>query len=269
MDAVPRRRPTRTVVVLAAVLGAVLLGAVAVAVLLAWTAAWRPPARPSLARHPDHTLHGTVAYLDDASDCVRIVAAAGAPSRRVYCLPPQDVEVAKRLGKEQGPQLTWLRGGRLVVTMFRMTDPPGPTYEPGWQRIVDVRTGQVRDVAPDHVSSEPAQGTHPQVDAAGRRLHLVSADGDVRLSLVEGGRSRTLLAVDSNPEIGYRMDAAFWAPGGQWIAADDGRILVVVPSDPPRTRVLTAASDQQRFEGRLSRFAVTGQDLLAPDAGSG
>jgi hypothetical protein len=47
------------------------------------------------------------------------------------------------------------------------------------------------------------------------------------------------------------------------VAVDDGRILVVVPSDPPVIRMLTDESDQVTFEGELSRFAVTGEDLLA------
>ena len=38
----------------------------------------------------------------------------------------------------------------------------------------------------------------------------------------------------------------------------------IVPDDPPVIRVLTDESAQGRFEGELSRFAVTGLDLLAP-----
>ena len=75
-----------------------------------------------------------------------------------------------------------------------------------------------------------------------------------------GGRNRCLPAV----EAAYGMPAAFWSPDGKWIAADDGRILVIVPTDPPVIRVLTDESAEGRFEGELSRFAVTGLDLLAP-----
>jgi hypothetical protein len=206
-----------------------------------------------------------VAYLDDASSCVHIVAAAGRPDREVYCLPAQDVEVAKQLGKEQGPQLVWRDDGRLEITMFRMTDPPGPTFEPGWQKVVDVRTGEVEDVPAADVPSEANRQTHPVVNAQGQELELSSADGDVELTLVDDAGSRTLLAVDSNPEAGYHVSAAFWAPDGRWVAADDGRILVIVPSDPPVVRMLTDASSQGRFEGELSRFAVTDKDLLAPE----
>ena len=65
----------------------------------------------------------------------------------------------------------------------------------------------------------------------------------------------------------YRFSAAFWAPGGGWIAADDGRILVVTPGDPATTRVLTDASGSIAFGGgeeggRISRFAVTGEEIL-------
>ena len=75
-------------------------------------------------------------------------------------------------------------------------------------------------------------------------------------------------AVDGIPEGAYWVSAAFWAPSGDWIAVDDGRILVVVPGAEDEIRVLTDASSQGGFEGELSRFAVTDQDLL-PAGGSG
>ena len=260
----PTRR-ARPLVVLAAALGAaVMVVAVLVAVQLFQAASWQQPEFPSLAAKPDPSLHGTVAYFSDSTNCVRVVAAAGRPSKEVYCLPEQDVSVAEKLGKEQGPQLVWRKDGRLEITMFRMTDPPGPSFNPGWQRIVDVRTGEVEDVPAADVPSQANRSTHPMVNARGQELELTSVDGDVELRLVDEAGSRTLLSVNGNPEAGYHMPAAFWAPDGRWIAADDGRILVIVPSDPPVIRVLTDESTQGRFDGELSRFAVTGEDLLAP-----
>ena len=46
-------------------------------------------------------------------------------------------------------------------------------------------------------------------------------------------------------------------------SADDGRLLVIVPEDPPVIRVLTDESAEGAFAGELSRFAVTGLDLIA------
>ena len=260
----PWRRSRPLTVLLVSLAVAVVLAVVVVAVALFRVATWQRPEFPSLAANPDPALHGTVAYLSDSTNCVRVVAAAGRPSKEVYCLPEQDVKTAEKLGKEQGPQLVWRGDGRLEITMFRMTDPPGPSFNPGWQKVVDVRTGEVEDVPAADVPSEADRSTHPTVNVRGQELELISADGDVELTLVDDGESRTLLAVDSNPEAGYHMPAAFWSPDGTWVAADDGRILVVVPSDPPVVRMLTDDSDQIRFEGELSRFAVTGEDLLAP-----
>jgi hypothetical protein len=261
-----RTRRSRPLIVLAvSVAVAVVVAVVLVAVQLFQVVTWQRPEFPSLAANPDPSLHGTVAYLSDSTNCVHVVAAAGRPDKEVYCLPEQDVKVAERLGKEQGPQLVWRDDGRLEVTMFRMTDPPGPSFNPGWQRIVDVRTGAVEDVPAADVPTDANRGTHPMVNAAGQELELTSADGDVELTLVDDAGSRTLLSVDGNPEAGYRVPAAFWAPDGTWVAADDGRILVIVPSDPPVVRVLTGASSQGRFDGELSRFAVSDADLLAPE----
>ncbi len=264
-SSVRSRRRVRPVLVLVVAVGvAVVVAVVAVVVQLVMVASWQRPEYPSLAANPDPSVHGTVAYLSDATNCVQIVAAAGRPSKEVFCLPEQDVATAKKLGKEEGPQLVWLGDGRLEITMFRMTDPPGPSFNPGWQKIVDVRTGQVEDVPAADVPSEANLQTHPMVNADGQKLELTSENGDVRLMLTDDSGTRTLLSVNGNPESGYHMPAAFWAPDGKWIAADDGRILVIVPDDPPVIRVLTEESDQGRFDGELSRFAVTDEDLLAP-----
>lgn len=264
-SSVRSRRRVRPVLVLVVAVGvAVVVAVVAVVVQLVMVASWQRPEYPSLAANPDPSLHGTVAYLSDTTNCVQIVAAAGRPSKEVFCLPAQDVATAEKLGKEEGPQLVWLADGRLEITMFRMTDPPGPSFNPGWQKIVDVRTGRVEDVPAADVPSEANLQTHPMVNADGQQLELTSENGDVKLTLTDDSGTRTLLSVNGNPESGYHVPAAFWAPDGKWIAADDGRILVIVPDDPPVIRVLTEESDQGRFDGELSRFAVTDEELLAP-----
>lgn len=257
----------------------VLLGAVALAVALVGAAlvqylvsSGRPvPPFPSLADRPDPALHGTVAYYADASRCVRVVAAAGRPSKQVFCLPEPDPAVAKTAGKEVGPQLVWRSGGRLEVTVFRMSDPAAsglvPVLHPGWQRLVDVRTGAVSDVPAARVPSAPDLGTRSAVDPSGRRLVTSSdpATGRVRVRLVEAGRTRTLLAAQGPGEHTYGLLAAFWSPDARWVAVDDGRLLVLTTGEPPVARVLTDESRSVAFGGddpRISRFAVTAADLL-------
>jgi hypothetical protein len=228
------------------------------------------PRFASLAANPDPSLQGTVAYLADANGCVRIAAAAGQPSKEVLCLPRMDVSEAKKLGKEIGPQLVWLPDGRLEVTMFRMTDPPGPGFRAGWQKIVDVRTGAVEDVPAPEVPSEPNLDTHPTVSPTGEKITMSSDSESGRIKIVltdAGGESRPLLSAQGPPGYTYGLNAAFWAPDFDWIAADDGRILIVTTADPSVTRVLTDESHNAVFGGddpRLARFAVTAENILTP-----
>ena len=125
-----RRRFTRGVLIVI-VIAALAVVAVPVLVVLGHLTARDVPVFPSLADTPDTTLVGTVAYVDSSTGCVRVVAASGQPSKEVYCVPPIDPETAKTLGKPIGPQLRWRSGGVLEVTMFRMTDPPGPGVRAG------------------------------------------------------------------------------------------------------------------------------------------
>ncbi|MFM8303168.1 MAG: hypothetical protein ACKOA9_02530, partial [Actinomycetota bacterium] len=108
------------------------------------------PEFPSLAERPDPALGGTVAYYAADTRCIRIVAAAGAPSRDAWCLPEEGPAEWVEVGKPVGPQLVWLPDGRLEVTMFRMTPQKSARSAPplgrGWQKLVDVRTGAVEDV---------------------------------------------------------------------------------------------------------------------------
>jgi len=225
------------------------------------------PRFESLAEHPDKTLQGTVAYFADQSGCVRIVAAAGSPSKDVLCISPQDVKKAQALGKEIGPQLVWLGNGRLEVTMFRMPKTGGPGFSPGWQKIVDVRTGKVKDVPAADVPPAPNLQTRPTVSPAGERIIMTSdpASGRIKIVLAATTGSRTLLSAHGPPSYTYGLHAAFWAPNWQWIAADDGRILIITTGHPSLIRVLTDASSQVAFGGddpRLARFAVTDENLL-------
>ncbi len=52
-------------------------------------------------------------------------------------------------------------------------------------------------------------------------------------------------------------------PDRQWIAADDGPILIIT-GYPPVTRVLTTESSQGAFDPDLARFAITDTNILTP-----
>lgn len=245
-----------------------MLAAIVVGVLAARDLGRPVPSFASLAEQPDASLHGTVAYVDFRTRCIHVVAASGRPDRRVWCLPAMSVDEAVALGKEQGPQLVWRADGRLEVTMFRMTDPPGPGYRAGWQKIVDVRTGAVEDLPDATAPSAPNLDTRPTVRPDGARLTTSShpQTGKVEITMTDAsGARRTLLSVRGPGGYGYGLHAAFWSPDGRWVAADDGRILVVTVDDPPVTRVLVTATEGGAFGGddpRLASFAVTGDDLL-------
>ena len=257
-----RSRTRRVVVVvMGSVVAALVVVGGVVALSLFRDAAWRAPDFPSLANAPDPTVQGTVAYLDEATGCVRVVAAGGGPSRKVYCLEDEPVATSKELGKPLGPQLVWLEDGRLEVTMFRMTDPPGPLFDPGRQWVVDVRTGEVEQVPDAEAPGAADRGTHPTTNARGETVTVETGDRSVEVVLTTQAGPRTLLAVQDIPEGGYAVGAAFWAPSGDWIAVDDGRILVVVPGAAEEVRVLTEATEMSRFDPELARFAVTDQDL--------
>jgi hypothetical protein len=243
----------------------VLVVAVAVLTFAFLREVGRPvPTFPLLADAPDPTLVGTVAYTAD-SRCVRIVAAAGKPSKDVYCIPPMNVDEAEKMGKEMGPQLVWRDDDRLEITMFRMAETPGPDFRPGWQRIVDVRTGEVTEVPEDQVPSEPDLTTRPSRDPDGREVSFASdsASGRISVDLTEGEVTRTLLSAQGPPNYTYGLDAAFWAPDWLWIAADDGRILVITPDDPSVTRVLVDPTDSGGIggdNGQQATFAITTTD---------
>ncbi len=265
---VPRKRH-RIIMIVGAAIAAIAAIALVLGILI-FSSVTRPvPQFASLAEHPDASLQGTVAYFADQTGCVKIVAAAGGPAKTVFCLPETDVQQAVKQGKLIGPQLVWLPDGRLQVTEFRMTPPPKGGAEPvlhqGWQKIVDVRTGKVQNVPAAEVPSQPNRQTHPMVSPSGQRISWTSDNGKVTVMLTDrNGSSRTLLSVQGPPDYTYWLGAAFWAPNWQWIAADDGRILIITTGHPPVTRVLTTESSQGAFDPDLARFAVTSANILTP-----
>jgi hypothetical protein len=232
---------------------------------------WQRPDFPSLAQQPDSSLQGTVAYFADQSRCVRVVAAAGQPEKEVLCVGDQVASKSGTPTKEMGPQLVWLPDGRLEVTMFRLApaDSPSTTTTElplvaGWQKIIDVRTGQVQDVPAADVPAEPAQTPYPVVSPDGERVSAISESGQTEVQLDNGSGPRTLLSFPAAPsEANYQFGPAFWAPNWDWIAASDGRILIITTADPSVTRVLR---DDARSASLVStpEFAITERNLLTP-----
>ncbi len=268
-----RRRVGAVIGVIAALAAVLVLGSVLVLAIFHADEGRPIPAFPSLAAHPDSSLQGTVAYTYGPSRCVRIVAAAGQPSKDVLCLgtsQPKPAQAAVQAKEVNVPQLVWRPDGRLEVTMLLMQAGPGtagkaPAYTPEWQKLVDVRTGGVEDVPASQLPSATNQTTRPSVNPAGQQLTYTSDEptGRVKVTLTGATGTRTLLSAHGPGEYGYRLYSVFWAPNWQWIAADDGRILVITPGDRPVTRVLVDGAGGERA---FPTFAVTTQNLLAPTA---
>lgn len=220
------------------------------------------PSFPSLQEQPQAQFRGTVAYYSDSSGCVRIIAASGGSSRDVYCIPDEPIETKEEKGKPIRPHLAWLPDGQISVTMYRMPDAPGPEVLPGWQRIVDVESGAVEEVPAAYVPQTAPAIDHVTVTPDGAELVTTSEDGVATVSINQDGRTRVLLEVSGDPRT-YRMAPAYWSPDFSWIAADDGRILIIDPTDPAMTWVLT---DDARItaDERFDRFAITPEEFPIP-----
>jgi hypothetical protein len=227
------------------------------------------PQFPSLTEQPDDSLQGTVAYFAGDAGCVRIIAASGRSAKDVLCIPPDDLAAKpEQRVKPVGPQLVWLPDNRLEVTMFAWTPKPGtPVYSRGWQKIVDVRTGNIDAVPPAKVPSTPNTTTGATVSPKGERVNytLDAGSGHVTVKLTTPpGITRTLLSVRGPGEYTYGFGPVFWAPNWKWIAASDpGRILVITPGPPARTRVLVTGSGGGTGGGTAGpAFAVTAAEFL-------
>lgn len=126
-----------------------------------------------------------------------------------------------------------------------------------------MRTGKVEDVPAADVPSQLSRNTRRQVSPGGQRISWTSdVDGRIKVMLTGRNGTRTLLSAQGPGEYTYRLNSAFWAPNWQWIAAEDGRILIITPGDPPVTRVLSAGSRSGSTLGLAPALAVTAEDIL-------
>jgi hypothetical protein len=267
---VPARRKRRGGVIVGVAIAVAAAGALVVGLVMVRGVTRQVPQFPSLAEHPDPSLQGTVAYYNEQNpQCVKVVAAAGRPVK-TFCLQWPASAPAKNAkeGKPVGPQLVWLPGGRLQVTMFRMTPPakPGavPALHRGWQKIIDVRTGEVEDVPAANVPSQPNRSTRRMVSPGGQRISWSSRDGQIKVMLTGRNATRTLLSAHGPGEYTYGLNSAFWAPNWQWIAAEDGRILIITTGHPPLTRVLSTENRPVSTLGFAPALAVTAENILTP-----
>ena len=224
---------------------------------------FRPdPEFASLSDAPDPSLSGTVAYFDDESLCVRVVAAAGQPNREVYCLEDQAPSAAEKEGKDVGVDIVWLPDDRLQLTLYRMAAQAGsPVFTPAWRRIVDVRTSDVEDVPAAGIAGEVPVRECVTTNPDGEQLVTTSDSGHAVVTLMSSEGERTLLDVRGNPET-YGIAEACWSPDYRWITTNDTRLLVITPGDPPLTRSLTPPMTTFYGYDALSWYAVTAADLL-------
>ncbi|MCU0282237.1 MAG: hypothetical protein MUE66_10620 [Acidimicrobiia bacterium] len=255
------RRPVWPYVVGAVVLALVVGGFFLVRDLIAFG---RPaPEFPALADAPDRSLRGTVAYFAMVGDpktqiqsgCVRVVAAAGAPSQDLLCVTDA--------GYDTGPQLAFLPDGRLEVTMFSW--PTDQSLVVAWQKIVDVRTGETEDVPPAQLPAAPAVESGATVTPTGEQIIARNGGNQSSLTLATpDGAARTLWSGEVSPEYSIQ---AIWAPNWDWVLAYDGRLLVVTVDDPAQVRVLVAEpaglGGWGSTDPRIATYAVTDLDLLA------
>jgi hypothetical protein len=237
------------------------------------------PEFASLAENPDPTLTGTVAYYESTTVCVRVVDASGGASRDAYCLDP----IPSSDGPVTGPHLAWREDGRLEVTAFSW--PPEEEMTGAWQRLIDVRTGEVEDVPLEEVPGSPTPSPIPAVAVGPDGEELVAEVRDDRLviEVTDNGTMRTLLESEPGPSHSYSVgngQQPMWSPNGEYVVLSDGRLLLTTVGDPSTTRILVEYGGEEGVDPEVGvedgfgccwasdsirRFAVTDQVLVPSD----
>lgn len=175
-DLVPGRRPMWV-----GLLAAIGVAALVAVFFVARDAYWglRPtPTFESLADQPARSLSGTVAFLQGSENrsCVRLVAAAGQPNKKVACF------------RSQLSTLRWLSPTQLEVTSYGDAQHRGDR----WRVIIDVTSGARRTVPKSEVPATeppPADSTGPN----GERVTSESKRGTLQVSLADQSGRRVVV----------------------------------------------------------------------------
>lgn len=240
--------------------GVIALAVIAVVAMVVKSATTPNPTFPSLMSAPDASLHGTVAYFDDASMCIHVVSASGAGDTSVFCVQPQDKSTVETDGKDVGVNIVWRTDNRLELTLFRMdVKSASPTFKPAWQKIVVPATKAVEDVPLAQVAKDPTAPARPTSAPNGDNVEFTSTDGHVTVTWTTNDTRATVMDVKGNPEV-YRLEEAFWSPDFQWIAANDGHLLVITKGG--MVRQLTPALTQFYGYDALHWYDITAADLV-------
>lgn len=249
-------------VVAAAVVGVIgLVAIVGFLVLRSLTAT--NPQWQSLQASPDSALHGTFAYFDDDSMCVRLISASGAATREVLCVDPDKTTDPANKSKYVGIHIHWLADNRLELTMWSMNAKTSqPTFAPAWQKVYNPATGELTETPAAEIAPTPAPNPKPQTNPAGERLSTESDMGHVVVKLTSSaGIERTLIDVQGGPET-YGMSDAFWSPDGKYVISEDYQVLITTVGAQPVTRRLTDPTTTFYGYDEIDWFAVTAADLL-------
>ena len=188
------------------------------------------PNYPSLIKHPDERLMGTVAFFDSFPDnCLHIVSASGGSPRKVKCL--------------EGEVATWLPDGRVQVTSYANRNKNSDDT----RVIVDVETGKSVPVRSEAIPpwSEVVQVLGPN----GEQVRVVSRRGVIKLFLRDINGERELLSVGAPSS--YTFGYPSWSPTGEWFVVKDGldRLLTITTGATPTVRVLAKNAWGQAVTG--------------------
>lgn len=241
------------------ILGVLGVGALVIGLLFAkgvYDYSKPPPEFPALVDEPDPTLAGTVAYGDGG--CVWTLPVSGGAAQVAYCFEPDapyDLDWTT---------LVWLPDGRLEITTHSW--PPNEDITVDSQRIVDVTTGEVEEVASDDLPEPrtPDLETGPTVNSAGAVLMVENDGSNASLVVTENGETRTLLEASGSPE--YDFKDPVWGPDESWALVDDSRLLLVTVDDSPTTRILLEHG-ARGFSAGARGWAVTGEEYETSSGG--